>query len=81
VELTPRLIRELPGSVAVGQAYVDRPWFQAVSRDGRTALTPLYSSLLTGDDCFTIAAAVERVDGNLAGILGIDVNVRNWTRI
>jgi len=73
--------RELPGSVAVGQVYGDRPWFQAVSRDGRTALTPLYGSLLTGDDCFTIASAVKKVDGSLAGILGIDVNVRNWTRI
>ena len=33
--------RELPGSVAVGQSYADRPWFQAVARDHRSAFRAL----------------------------------------
>jgi hypothetical protein len=73
--------REAPATVAVGRAYADRPWFQAVSRDGRTVVTPLYDSLLTGEQCFTIAIAVRDVDGAPVGTLGLDVNVRNWTRI
>ena len=71
----------IQSSVTVGQVYADRPWFQAVSRHRRTAVTPLYESLLTGDQCFTIAAAVEDFEGAMVGALGIDVNVRNWTRI
>jgi methyl-accepting chemotaxis protein len=69
------------GAVAVGQAYGDRPWFQAVSREQRTAVTPPYVSLLTDDRCFTIAAAVHDRSGTMIGTLGIDVNVRSWTRI
>ncbi len=73
--------RRLPGSVAIGQTYADRPWFQAVTRDGRSAVTPAYDSLLTGDPCFTIAVAVEDHRGSMIGTLGVDVNLRNWTKI
>lgn len=68
-------------TVSPGQAYADRPWFQAVSRDQRTAVTPPYVSLLTDDRCFTIAAAVRNRSGAMIGILGVDVNVRSWTSI
>ena len=73
--------RELPGSLAVGQSYSDRPWFQAVARDQRSAVTPIYDSLMTGDPCFTIAVAVRSRDRGMVGTLGVDVNVRNWSKI
>ncbi len=68
-------------SVGVGEVYAERPWFQAVRRTGRTAVTPQYESLLTGDPCFTIATAICNREGEMVGILGLDVNARNWTRI
>jgi methyl-accepting chemotaxis protein len=73
--------REHPGGAAVGQNYADRPWFQALSRDGRAAVTPIYESLLTDDPCFTIAIAVRDADGEMVGTLGVDVNLLNWTKI
>jgi methyl-accepting chemotaxis protein len=73
--------RQLPGSISVGRSYTERPWFKAVSRDQRSAVTPIYSSLLTGDQCFTIAVAVRDGDGEMMGILGVDVNLRNWMKI
>ena len=73
--------REHPGGAAIGQNYADRPWFQALSRDGRTAVTPIYESLLTDDPCFTIAIAVRDTDGEMVGTLGVDVNLLNWTKI
>jgi len=73
--------RQLPGTVAVGQSYADRPWFQAVTRDGRSAVTPSYKSLLTGDPCFTIAVAVRDHRELMIGTLGVDVNLNNWTKI
>lgn len=72
---------EVPAAVKVGRSYADRPWFQAVRRDGRTAVTSLYDSLFTGEPCFSIASPVRDLDGSTAGTLGLDVNVRNWTRI
>jgi methyl-accepting chemotaxis protein len=82
-EVNRQVVEEhrVKGTVTVGQAYADRPWFQAVSRDQRTAATPPYVSLLTDDRCFTIAAAVRNRSGAMIGILGIDVNVRSWTSI
>ena len=67
--------------VTVGASVADRPWFQAVVREGRLILTSLYDSLLTGEKCFTVAAPIRTADGTLAGVLGVDVNVRSWTRI
>jgi len=73
--------RELPGSIAIGQAYKDRPWFQGVTREERSAVTSIYDSLLTGDPCFTIAVAIHDRSDELVGALGVDVNLLNWTRI
>jgi len=73
--------KELPGHVAVGQTYNDRPWFTGVTRHGHSAVTPVYDSLLTGEPCFTVATPVIGPDGDLEGVLGVDVNVRHWTRI
>ncbi len=71
--------RDLGEAMQAGKMYADRPWFQAVAREGRPVVTSLYESLLTGQQCFTIAAAVQ--EASLRGILGMDVNARNWTRI
>lgn len=67
--------------LAIGESYRDRPWFQAVRREHRAVVTPLYRSLLTGETCFTVAAPVLDHGGGGVGTLGIDVNARNWTRI
>jgi hypothetical protein len=73
--------REHLGGVAVGQNYTNRPWFQALARDGRAAVTPIYESLLTDDPCFTIAMAVRDAEGEMIGTFGVDVNLLNWTKI
>lgn len=70
-----------PGIISLGQDFSDRPWFLAVERGKRTAVTPVYESLMSGDPCFTVAARVKGLQGEQLGTLGIDVNIRNWTRI
>lgn len=69
------------GVVAVGQSYSDRPWFQTAGWENLASVTPVYQSLLTGDQCFTVIVPVKRRDGTQEATLGVDVNVRNWTRI
>ncbi len=69
------------GVATVGQSYADRPWFQSVGRENRSAVTPVYTSLLTGDRCFTVVVSIEERRGERRATLGVDVNVANWVRI
>ena len=58
-----------------------RPWYRGVVRQGRTVLIPPYESIPTGQACLTAAAPLHGPDGELFGVLGLDVNVDGWTRI
>ncbi len=69
------------GAVGAGHNIGERPWFAATMRDERTTVTPVYESLMTGDQCFTIATCIHDLNGQPAGVMGVDVNVRNWTRM
>jgi methyl-accepting chemotaxis protein len=72
--------REVPAAVKTGDGFAERPWYKAAVREGHTVLTPLFNSLLSGQPIFTAASPVyER--GELAGVLGLDVNVDSWTKI
>ena len=72
--------REVPGAVRTGEGFSERPWYRAAVREGHTILTPLFNSLLSGQPIFTAATPVYQ-DGELEGVLGLDVNVDSWTRI
>lgn len=82
-QVNPELIgeRQLPAEVSVGHVYEDRPWFQGLMRARTPIVTSVYESLLTSQQCFTVAAPVFDPQGEVEGVLGVDVNVRNWTRI
>jgi methyl-accepting chemotaxis protein len=72
--------REVPIGVRAGEGFSDRPWFKAAVREGRTVLTPLFDSLISGQPIFTTATPLyDR--GQLSGVLGLDVNVDSWTKI
>ncbi|HVT58781.1 MAG TPA: methyl-accepting chemotaxis protein [Thermoanaerobaculia bacterium] len=72
--------REVPAAVRAGEGFSDRPWYLAAVRERRTVLTPLFESLISGQPIFTAATPIyEREE--LAGVLGLDVNVDSWTKI
>jgi hypothetical protein len=73
--------REIPATVRAGEGLTERPWFRGVMREGRTIITPVYDSLLSGEPCFTVAAPVKEEGGRIVGVLGLDVNVDSWTKI
>jgi methyl-accepting chemotaxis protein len=72
--------RPVPAAVRNGEGFADRPWYKAAVREGHTILTPLFNSLLSEQPIFTAASPVYE-GGELAGVLGLDVNVDGWTRI
>ena len=57
-----------------------RPWFRAATARGRTVLTAPYVSV-NGRTCFTVAVPAFGPSGELWSVLGVDVDVHNWTRI
>ena len=62
------------------EGFAERPWYKAAVKEGQTILTPLFNSLLSGQQIFTTATPIyER--GELEGVLGLDVNVDSWTKI
>jgi hypothetical protein len=72
--------REVPPAVKSGEGFSERPWYKAATQEEHVILTPLFDSLLTEKPIFTAAAPVyER--GQLAGVLGLDINVDSWTKI
>ncbi len=72
--------REVPLVVKTGEGFNERPWYKAAVQEGHAILTPLFDSLLTEKQIFTAAAPVyER--GQLAGVVGLDINVDSWTKI
>ena len=73
--------RELPQKIKNGEGLTERPWFRGVMREGRTIITPVYESLLSGEPCFTVAAPVKSEDETIIGVMGVDVNVDSWTKI
>ncbi|HEY0783632.1 MAG TPA: methyl-accepting chemotaxis protein, partial [Thermoanaerobaculia bacterium] len=72
--------RPIPLAVKTGEGFTERPWYKAAVKEKRTVLTPLFNSLLSGQPIFTTATPIyDR--GELAGVLGLDVNVDSWTKI
>jgi methyl-accepting chemotaxis protein len=72
--------REVPAAVKTGEGFAERPWYKAAVQEQHTILTPLFNSLLSGQPIFTAASPVYE-QGELEGVLGLDVNVDSWTKI
>ena len=72
--------KEVPPAVKAGEGFDERPWYKAATKERRTVLTPLFNSLLSGAPIFTAATPIYD-HGELAGVLGLDVNVDSWTKI
>jgi len=57
-----------------GNDWSDRPWYRAARRSVGVISTDIYRSAATGDFCFTVAAAWRGPNGEIAGVMGADVN-------
>lgn len=57
---------------------VQRGWYQQAAENGSIIVTDPYCDALTGQMCTTVAAPVY-VDGELAGVIGLDVTLETVT--
>ncbi len=60
---------------AVGRDWSARPWFTQPSQTRNLAVSEVYVSSATGENCITVSAPVLADDGELLGVLGVDVNL------
>lgn len=59
---------------------VQRGWYQQAAETGNIIVTDPYCDALTGQMCTTIAAPIY-VDGELAGVVGLDVTLETVTEL
>lgn len=64
-----------------GANFAKRPWFYRAMDSGRAYITNMYKSVLTNEDCFTVSTPILGPANRVDGVLGIDINAHNWSRI
>jgi hypothetical protein len=69
---------EIPEEIRTGRGFADRPWYRAAIAERRAIVTPVVVSLLTGERVVTAAAPLDEEDG-AGAVLGIDINLEQWS--
>ncbi len=77
-------IGRAPGGIrqdasAFGRDWSTRPWFRQPVESRGIAVSDVYVSSATGENCITVSAPIVTQAGNLAGVLGVDVNLGRAT--
>ncbi len=63
------------GSSGFGRDWSGRPWYQEPVRNGALYISDVYRSSATDRFCFTISAPLFDPQGELAGVLGADIDL------
>lgn len=67
-------------TIPEGYDPVERGWYQQAAQEGKVIVTDPYWDVLTNQMCTTIAAPVY-IDGELAGVIGLDVTLGTVTNL
>jgi len=55
-----------------------RPWFINSINSRNPYITNVYKSIFSNEDCFTISIGIFDEDDEFVGVLGMDINVKDW---
>jgi methyl-accepting chemotaxis protein len=64
---------------AYGRDWSSRAWYRQPVESGGIAVSEVYVSSATGENCITVSAPILTQAGELAGVLGVDVNLGRAT--
>ena len=69
-----------PGGIAIdtsshGRDWSTRAWYRQPVESRSIAVSEVYVSSATGENCITVSAPIIAKSGELAGVLGVDVNL------
>ncbi len=60
--------------------FSDRDWFIQPLKTGKTSVTTLYTSRITGALCITVSGPIREEAGEIVGVLGLDIRFEDLTR-
>jgi EAL-domain associated signalling protein domain. len=63
----------------VGRDWSTRPWFTQPAQTRSMAVSEVYVSSATKENCITVSAPIVSPEGELLGVLGVDVNLGRAT--
>jgi citrate (Re)-synthase len=64
-----------------GFDFSNRSWYKRPMKTGKTHVSDFYTSLMDGALCITVAAPVRSMDGEIAGVFGIDILFEDIAKI
>jgi isopropylmalate/homocitrate/citramalate synthase len=64
----------------LGDTFSDRPWFISPMKDGKSFVSDFYTSKITGALCITVSAPISDDEGNIVGVLGVDIRFEDLVR-
>lgn len=63
------------------ESFADREWFTEPLKNGKPHVTGLYTSKLTKALCITVSDVIENDQGDIVGVLGIDIKFEELVRV
>lgn len=60
--------------------FSDRAWFIEPMKTGRVSVTSLYMSRITGALCITVSGPIREAEGEIVGVLGLDIRFEDLTK-
>lgn len=66
-------------TTAYGRDWSRRPWYVQPAETRGMAVSEVYVSSATGENCITVSAPILAATGELLGVLGVDVNLGRAT--
>jgi citrate (Re)-synthase len=66
--------------IGLHEDFSDRDWFINPMKTGRTSVTDIYSSRITGALCVTVSGPIRDEVGDLIGVLGLDIRFEDLTK-
>lgn len=69
------------GRIKPDEIYTDRDWFRKALENQDVYITPFYESKITGILCVTVSAPIFDSEGELLGVLGVDLAFEELVRM
>jgi hypothetical protein len=61
--------------------FSDRTWFTEPIKDGKIHVTDFYTSKITGALCITVSGPIRNPEGEIVGILGVDIKFEDLVKM
>lgn len=65
----------------IGMDCTARPWFANAVNSRRPYISEVYKSLVSQEDCFSVSVGIFDEENVFVGVVGMDINSREWNKI